>query len=272
MKQTNADAVEKLGNGILYDGELESDFKLRIVNEVQDGSVVSRGVLSKVKDGKTIERDIGNLFGYDMQQIQGKFVAGQLNADGLIDIGVPNTETLIKKDVQDANNYVNIVRVKTSTWEANHKIVSDVGHLEWDEETGAYQGLFTEENSPEFLTLAPIKRIDDTSVREYVSGYVVNVDPTGIGQYEVNANDPQYMHFMANGTRYRASVKNLKIDRFEFNEMDATTVDFTSTYNVDKLRENLWMNFKTFMLNLLVHHCLSYPNSPENYESETGAM
>ena len=68
--------MDKLGGGILYNGLLETDCKIRIQNEVRSGDVVSNADMVKTVDGQEVTKTLGVLFNKYLLLSTGAFVQG----------------------------------------------------------------------------------------------------------------------------------------------------------------------------------------------------
>lgn len=56
----------------------------------------------------------------------------------------------------------------------------------------------------------------------------------------------------ANGVRYAINMKTKTISKLNFVEMPASTIDFSTQYTFEQLRNNLLNNIKQYMMNQIV--------------------
>ena len=83
------------------------------------------------------------------------------------------------------------------------------------------------------------------------SRYVVrlDLDSTTDATYSVKGN---IVSFLANGYRYGVDIKNGTVSRLEFFGMTAYTVDFSTQYSADNLRDSLTTNVKNCIMSEIV--------------------
>ena len=156
------------------------------------------------------------------------------------------------KDIDSGLNNINTAWSDISNWK--YTIVGeDVGTTRTDEETQRISvdwGIspYAGDLSVEF---SPIYNLDDNGQQEATpTKYLVSVD-NGAIQYTVWKN-AQYVNFIVEGTRYRMNLTTGVVECLVVEGMDASTVDFSTQYHPEQLRNNLVQNIKLSMLNRMV--------------------
>lgn len=74
-----------------------------------------------------------------------------------------------------------------------------------------------------------------------------------------DSSENKYLHFVARGIspeskyeRYVLDIGRGIVDRFKFNNMNATTIDFSTTYQPLRLQDDLVANYHQYALNCVV--------------------
>ena len=243
----NRDYIERLGNGLLYDGLMDTKGTLSVKNVVENGYVLTYGVFEKTKvDGSKVKEDIGLLFDRDWDEQQGKFVRGKM-VNGLIDTTNGTTDVFILKDVSMGKNNCNSIQIAKRTWDSNYKKVK-VGTMTVDEDDGTISVEWDDDaiDTPETIEIYP------ASDTQYTVTYMFD----GSEQYTVRKYARTYIHFVARGgdtqlmNRYRINTLTKEVDMLMFNNMeDCSTLDFSTSFTPDAIRDSLVRNIKQCMFN-----------------------
>ena len=103
--------------------------------------------------------------------------------------------------------------------------------------------------------MEPIYKLDDegNATSEKIK-YSVKIND-GEKQYGVWIND-KYVHFTVNGNRYRLNLQTNSVDRLVVKDINANTVDFSTSFNPTQLRDSLSKNVRNTMLNKIVQSVL----------------
>ena len=252
--------LSRLGNGVLFSGGmLETQCKVKLVHEVQDGYVVSKCVLTKkIGDGEETTQQLGVLYDKDMNETPGKIVKGTMTNNGILDGNSNVKDTVfIVKDLAGGRNNCNMVWMDSATWNATVKLRENVGTMSKVESGNTYKlvadfGL--KPGYPSMLELVP-SFASQEDMSEDPQGYVVQTKYDGTGKYSVKPND-NLVNVVADGYRYIVHLDTLRIDRFEFRETSVSTMDFTTQYQYVQLRNNLLQNIKQYMMSQIVQDIL----------------
>lgn len=121
----HVNALDDLGSGSVFSGGLELDntggtvCKLSIVNEIQEGYVISRGVLTKKPSkGEQTTQYIGILYDKDMNIVPGKTIRGNLTNDKLVNKTDSGNSIFVIKEAGKGNNNCNTIQIDIGTWNA----------------------------------------------------------------------------------------------------------------------------------------------------------
>lgn len=266
--QSRAQGLLNLGNGNIYNGalglttndSLKTKCYVRILNDVQNEDVVTFCELVKEYGDNEFVQRMGILFDRDLNLDRNRLVKGKLKDNLLKTPSDPNygsisdtEKAFFVKDIGSGLNNINTAWVKYSTWEDSHKVVSNVGTVDKDDETNKLDVKWGNSNYIEIdaVDFAPIYKVDeDGNYTTDIIKYQVTVGDGSV-QYSVWVNG-NYIHFLVNGNRYRINLQSLTVDRLVVSDMQATTVDFSTSYNPTQLRDNLAQNVKTTILNQMV--------------------
>lgn len=183
--------LRRLGNGVIYSGGLVLDntngtkCSIRLLNEVNGGNVVG-----------TAEMDIGGgsftrlCMMYDRHGVMSSDFAfsGDVSEDGFVQRSSNGDKMIVLKSSDGGMNFCNAVWIDKDTWNANVRLVENVGHTRLiDDETGMFEVEFDRDSQPGlplYLTLTP-----EHDEQEAIYGrswkYLVDVNMDGTGQYEV---------------------------------------------------------------------------------------
>ena len=277
-----------LGNGVLYDGLLDTDCTIDAYHEAHSGDVVSKCILTLHKNGKEEKREIGTLFGSDapvdgtLPTTNGKTFIGTMDSTGIAsDEVVGGSTRFILKDLDGGKNNVNTVWLNDSLWQSNYGFDIGVGVLN-DDGNGGFDGDFShhavlddEDDSgiqsaysldlPTMLTMTPLQ---ENGVTYGYTVVMANDEPSA--EYRVvfdNVTKKEYVHFIAKcqrtGTfrRFVANITDGYVSKFWFNPMEAKTVDFSTPYSLDALHNGLVQNFKQHAINYMVQTMMTNTSS-----------
>ena len=183
--------LRRLGNGVIYSGGLVLDntngtkCSIRLVNEVNGGKVSG-----------TAEMDIGGgsairlCMIYDRNGVLASSSAfpGDVSEEGLVNRTANGDKMVVMKSSDGGMNFCNAVWIDKDTWNANVRLVENVGHTRLiDDETGMFEVEFDTDSTPSlpsYLALTP-----EHDEQEAIYGkswkYLVDVNMDGTGQYEV---------------------------------------------------------------------------------------
>lgn len=222
-------------------------------NELQNEDVVTVCELVKKYDDNEQVQFMGVLFDRDMNLDSVRMFRGDLSGNIAIE-GSSGRFAFFVKELGSGLNNVNVAWTDYSIWNASHQIVQNAAEAQIDEETnqiGFYWDANPNYSETSKVILTPIYRLDDegneTSV---IIKYNVDID-NGLKQYTVWVNG-QYVHFIVNENRYRLNLSTNKVDRLVINDIHVQTVDFSTSYNPEQLKDNLAQNVKNAMLNQIV--------------------
>lgn len=73
-----------------------------------------------------------------------------------------------------------------------------------------------------------------------------------------------YVHFIVNGNRFRLKVSTNVVDRLVVDDLSVETLDFSSSYTPDQLRDNLVQNVKQAMLYFIVQEIMDNHDSMDS--------
>ena len=250
-----------LGSGKLFNGALKlitstvppRDCILHVRNELQNEDVVTVCELVKKYDDNEQIQFMGLLFDRDMKLDSSRMFRGDLTGNIAIE-GSSGRFAFFVKELGSGLNNVNTAWTDYSIWNASHQIVQNVAEAQIDEETNQI-GFYWDAN-PNYaetskVILTPIYRLDDEgNETSTIIKYNVEID-NGLKQYTVWING-QYVHFIVNENRYRLNLSTNKVDRLVINDIQVQTVDFSTSYNPEQLKDNLAQNVKNAMLNQIV--------------------
>lgn len=279
-----------MGNGVLYNGNLESECDVELYSTGVDG-VVTSNLRLKTKDssGYTTTTDLGPVFRSDIVQqgdllglnpISDRYIEGEVR-DGLLVERLLNPPTaILLKDIDGPKNYLNAIWMPIENWKSNITYQQDVGSINTStiQPGVVISGTWvnsTELDLPGMLKMTPIS---DDSGQVYAYSVKANSDDIE-GEYVISEyNDKKYLHFVARGRgiksryeRYVVDFDAMTVSRFKFNEMHATNVQFSTIYQVDKLRNDLISNYLQYALNQVVYAILvNSKNSPSPIELASG--
>lgn len=196
---------------------------------------------------------MGVLFDRDMKLDFGRMFRGDLSGNLAIE-ETSGRFAFFVKDFGSGLNNVNVAWTDYSIWNASHQVVQNVAEAQIDEETSQI-GFYWDAN-PNYVEtskvkMTPIYRLDDEgNETSAIIKYNVDID-NGLKQYTVWVNG-QYVHFKVNENRYRLNLSTNKVDRLVINDIHVQTVDFSTSYNPEQLKDNLAQNVKNAMLNQIV--------------------
>ena len=77
-------------------------------------------------------------------------------------------------------------------------------------------------------------------------------------------NDGDYVHFIVNGNRFRLKLSTNMVDRLVVDDLFVETLDFSSSYTPDQLRDNLVQNVKQAMLYFIVQEIMDNHDSMDS--------
>lgn len=248
-------------DGILYNGFLTLDNKngtaclLEAKHEVQSGDVVTKIILKKRGAGATdyIEQDLGVVYDNDLKMMDGRVLFGTMDNTGICSTsGTPNL-ALVVKELDAGLNNTNVVAVPLNTWNANVKVVENVGEIDFlDEEVGTYTAIFSDEtqNHPDCLIMIPVMKMD-ADKNEYLHGYGICTEQDLSDEWLSNLVG-DYVHFFANGIRYRVNMKTKQIDMLLFPQLQGQNMDFKASYTCKSLLQGMFTNMSQLIMNEIV--------------------
>lgn len=246
--------IKSLGGGNLYDGALDvNNFRLSIKHVIQDGVVLSRGVLTRVYDGRTEEVDVGNIFDENFSQVQGKIVQGEL-VNGLINTSSGTSKTFIIKNINEGRNNINSVWVNTSLWNTNVKIIGfekDPGSVEVDED----------ETNIVVRFKSGIGDVDLTYNEEYDKYIIDGIDDDQHRVQEIEG----VISYVSGGVRCQVNIVSKEVKKLVFNEMTVSTVDFSTRYDYESIRNLMFSTIKQYMLNEFAQRIINNGNDENIY-------
>ena len=253
-------ALDNLGGGVLYNGGLElatkpeppTECKLHIRNELQNGDVVTVCELVKKYGENDLVEYLGTLFDRDMNLMTDRAFRGNMD-DGLVstDEGGPMRHIIFMKTYDGGKNNINAAWADYANW--GWSIAENVEQGTLDAETKEIS-LAVGASS---LKLTPIYNTDAMNgvPVDSIVKYLITVDD-GVEQYEAWVNGGDYVHFLVAGNRYRLKLSTNTVDRLDFRDIAVETVDFSTSYSPDQLRDNLAQNIKQAMLYFVVQRIM----------------
>ena len=279
-----------MGNDVLYNGNLESECDVELYSIGVDG-VVTSNLRLKTKDanGYTTTTDLGPVFRSDIVQqgdllglnpIPDRYIEGEIR-DGLVVDRLLNPSTaILLKDIDGPKNYLNAVWMPIENWKSNITYQQDVGTINTSTIQPGVVINGTWVNSPELDLPGMLKMTPITDDSGQVYAYSVKANDDDIeGEYVIcEYNKRKYLHFVARGRgmksryeRYVVDFDAMTVSRFKFNEIHATNVQFSTIYQVEKLRNDLVSNYLQYALNKVVYAMLTNSkNSPSPIELASG--
>lgn len=261
MYQTQAQALLNLGGGNVYNGALElttnetlgTECTVRIRNDIQNEDVVTICELVKKYGENDLVQQMGTLFDRDLNLDNNRVIRGNMDSAGLVGVSTDGTKAFFVKEFGKGLNNVNTAWLDYSTWSNSWQIVPDVGEIAENVETHEFNvnwGL-SDYIETDGVKLSPVYGVDEEGNQTSdVIKYQITIG-NGLKQYTVWVN-LGFVHFLVNGNRYRVNLETNKVDRLVVNDIHASTVDFSTSYNPTQLRDNLAQNVKTTMLNQIV--------------------
>lgn len=265
-------AINDLGNGFLYKGSmLSANFKLGISNELQDGNIVTRAILTKEDPltGETTKQQLSILFDRQLKMVRKTLLRGDVQEDGIIELNPEHgSSAFLLKEAKAGKNNVNAVWMPWTTWENAYDIV-EVGTLTYNEDDKEYAAKWDENvkvELPEMLTIQALYMDSDGETSAEPQGYAINTQNDGVGRYNVNATG-NVIHFVANSSvgtpkeRYKVVLSDSEdvqhtVYKLVFHEIPVETVDFSTQYTHSQLMQNLLSNVRQYMLNEIVQNMI----------------
>lgn len=260
--------MTRLGDGVLFNGMLNLNNTsgttciFDVKHELQNGDIVTNGIVKKGIGGANdlVEENIGPLLDKNMEFTPSRLLFGTM-VDGVVNEDANGDSAFVVKNMGEGNNNCNVVEIKRDDWNANFSVVENVGDIgEADEDNGEYMVSFdTSLSHPNLLLLTPITTVDAYG-QNVVLQYRVTTDFDGINDYAANVMDDDCLNVVADGERYRINLRTGQVDKLVFNPMYGKTIDFTTFYSFEQLRENLLTNLKQCMMNQIVQDMVDNGN------------
>ena len=269
-------------NGVLFNGNLDSECQLDFEHKVNGGDVVTNAVI-KFSDGGNTTQSLGTVLNNKLNAVVGKVLYGKMDSSNLIELGdESSSDVFIVKNGADGQNNVNSVKLSASDWkeitsvaevgkgvvsesdEITFKMKSYYGEVieddnaeegeEGGEEGGSEEGEIPDDaveieyNNFKLLTLIPSGAIDENN--PYAEKYIVRTSDDGIGDYVVNRRE-NLINFVAKPVsstkefRYVLDLQTMALSRLEqLHTVNASTLDFSTENNYENLKENLTQSLK----------------------------
>lgn len=241
--QTQAQALLNLGGGNIYDGELECVCTVKIRNDIQNEEIVT---VCELEKPSSMTQPMGVVIDREWNVDTNRWFRGTLS-DGIVSPSASGDKMFFVKDIGKGLNNVNTAW--TSNLNSFYEIHENVAEATWDNDTGVVSVALGDVD----VTLTPIFEVGASGkATTTIDKYLVD---DGSKSYTVRYSSSYggYIHFVLNGVRYRVcpldNDQKMLVDRLDVNSVEVTTVDFSTTYNPDKLRDNFAQNVKNAMLN-----------------------
>lgn len=195
-----------------------------------------------------------------------------MQKDGVINTSI-GTDVFIIKDLKNGLNNCNSFCVSKEDWDILY-VRNNIGYGYYSEDDNTISVEFLDEFKGE-LDKIEISKTSTVTPNKYN----VSVRNDGLGDCIVTAID-NVIHFIAPRRKqdedgnpiYDRYIVDLKspvevgegdekksayvVERIQFNSIGGNTVDFSTKYDFDQLRENLFSNIKSFMLNEMLSNIL----------------
>lgn len=271
-----AKTLTNLGNGILYNGNLEIDekssektCKIGLRHEMFVNDVVSYFTMTITNQDGTSTWDLGLAIDKNFKTPDGKVVQGDIE-NGIVIPSSNGKFMFILKDLNYGASNVNCVRVSMSDWQSNYNLNKEVGDITIDEKTNVISIEWNEQaiDVPvDGIEIVPVPSDDGSQF----SQYKVRVSNDGIGDVIVN-NKNGVIHFIVpvydssnafvRNDRYRVALDSRKVYQIQ-SDLRGYTVDFSTSYQYSTLLDNLFINIRQIMMNDSIQAIIDNGNKTE---------
>ena len=254
------DRMNNLGNGCLHTGKLLSrDFKLELVNSLEDGFAITRCVATRDngvgEEPTTIH--LGVILNKQLKENKRIIGRGFVDEEGIFTKDESGDVAFFLKDKSGGLNNCNVVWVDWDKFSQMHELI-EVGVVRpQDEGQTTFQVAWNDESDPGNPSTLALAKVMDVNT-DTLACYAVSTNAENVGVKNVMPiGNEVHLAVSPDGTsplvRYKIDMENNKVWRLDCKSIPARTMDFTPKYTYDNLLNSLLQNIKRFMLNRIVN-------------------
>lgn len=214
--------------GSLFQGSLDSECQVRIINSVQSGYALT------IADFTVPTLDGTSSNTYDL----GVLIGGQSDVFDENKVKLDSENAIILKNSSQSATNLNSIKIPIETWNSHTQKVDLTSYTTID----VSYGEISISNIDEGLDVRLSSRITESNIEYQVfqNGEYINV---------VNQLPSGQVHFVVNQNRYIYDTKSNELGVIRATQIDGTTLDFHTTYNYQYLINQLFLNIRNYMFN-----------------------